>query len=250
MIQVLLSGCGGRMGREVAKICEVSDCFEIAAGVDPVLPECAFPVYSTFNEVKEKIDVIIDFSFHTAITGLLAYAKKEKIPAVIATTAFTPEELAEIENASKEIPVFKSANMSIGVNLICELAQKAAKFLPDFDIEIVEKHHNQKVDAPSGTALMIADEIASVLPEKVEYVYDRHSVTQKRSKNEIGIHAIRGGTIVGEHEVIFAGHQEVVTITHTSYSREILANGAVCAAQYLVGKPAGMYNMKSMLNEA
>ena len=250
MIRILLSGCGGRMGREVAKLCAASDCFKVVCGVDPAMPDCAFPVYPDFSSVKEESDVIIDFSFHTAVVSLLEYATAKKIPSVIATTAFTPDETELIRKAAESIPVFRSANMSIGVNLICELAKKAAKFLPDFDIEIVERHHNQKVDAPSGTALMIADEISSVLPDKMEYVYDRHGVTKKRAKNEIGIHAIRGGTIVGDHEVIFAGPQEVVTISHSSYSREILANGAICAARFLADKKPGYYTMKDMLDEA
>ncbi len=252
MIRILLSGCGGRMGKVVAGLCKENECFEVVCGVDPAMPECEFPVYPSFSEVKETPDVIIDFSFHTAVTALLSYAVEKKVPAVIATTAFTPEENAAILKAAETIPVFKSANMSIGVNLLCELAKKAAKFLPDFDIEIVERHHNQKVDAPSGTALMIADEISSVMPEKMEYVYNRHDVTRKRAKNEIGIHAIRGGTIVGDHEVIFAGHQEVVTLSHSSYSREILANGALCAARFLAekGPGPGFYTMKDMLSEA
>ena len=154
-----------------------------------------------------------------------------------------------IEDAQKKIPVFRSANMSLGVNLICQLAKKAARFLPDFDIEIIEKHHNQKVDSPSGTALMLADEIASVMPEEMNYLHGRSGICGKRQKNEIGIHAVRGGTIVGEHEVLFAGPNETVTISHSAGSREILANGAICAAQFLVDKKPGLYSMKDIFED-
>ena len=246
MIKVLLTGCGGRMGKVVAAQCKENPEFQVVAGVDPTLPVCDFPVYENCSSVCEEADVIIDFSFHSAITDVLNFAKAKKIPAVIATTGFDNEELSLIEDAEKLIPVFRSANMSLGVNLICQLAKKAAKLLPDFDIEIIEKHHNQKVDAPSGTALMIANEIQSVLPNKMEYLNGRSGICGKRGKNEIGIHAIRGGTIVGEHDVIFAGSNEVVTISHSAQSREILANGAICAAKFIIGKNAGAYSMKDI----
>lgn len=249
MKKILLTGCGGRMGKVVAQLCETRDDFSVVAGVDPTLPSCAFPVYAHCSEVKETVDVIIDFSFHAAITEIMEYAVANQIPAVIATTGFDREELDLIEDAEKKIPVFRSANMSLGVNLICQLAKRAAKLLPDFDIEIIEKHHNQKVDSPSGTALMIADEICSVLPAKVEYVHGRSGICGKRTKNEIGIHAVRGGTIVGEHEILFAGGNETVTISHTAQSREILANGAVCAAAFLIDKPAGAYSMKDIFTD-
>ena len=246
MKKILLSGCGGRMGRVIADICRENTDFTIVCGVDPRNPECDFPVYDDFSKVKEDADVLIDFSFHTAITGVLSYALERKIPAVIATTGFTKEELALIEEAEKVIPVFRSANMSLGINLISQLAKKAAKLLPDFDIEIIEKHHNQKVDSPSGTALMIADEICSVLPGEMKYLHGREGICGKRTKDEIGIHAVRGGTFVGEHEILFAGSHEVVTISHSAQSREILANGAVCAARFVLDKPAGAYSMKDM----
>lgn len=249
MLKILLTGCGGRMGKAVAELCASREDMRISAGVDPMMPECSFPVYSDCYQVKEKVDVIVDFSFHSAISGILSYAVEHSVPAVIATTGFTPEELDLIARAEEKIPVFRSANMSLGVNLICQLAKNAARFLPDFDIEIVEKHHNQKVDSPSGTALMLADEIASVMPEKMEYVNGRSGICGKRRKEEIGIHAVRGGTIVGEHEVIFAGRHEVVTISHSAGSREILANGAVCAAQFLVSQKPGKYSMKDIFSE-
>lgn len=246
MIKVLLTGCGGRMGKVVASQCKENPDFQVVAGVDPANPVCDFPVYENCSSVQEAVDVIIDFSFHAAISDVLNFAKEKKIPAVIATTGFDCEELSLIEDAEKVIPIFRSANMSLGVNLICQLAKKAAKLLPDFDIEIIEKHHNQKVDSPSGTALMIANEIQSVLPSKVQYLHGRSGICGKRSKNEIGIHAVRGGTIVGEHDVIFAGSNEVVTISHSAQSREILANGAICAAKFIIGKNPGAYSMKDI----
>jgi len=249
MKKILLTGCGGRMGKVVAELCKSRDDLEISVGVDPALPVCDFPVYCRCSEVKEEVDVIIDFSFHAAIGEILEFSVSRGIPAVIATTGFDAEELALIEDAEKRIPVFRSANMSLGVNLICQLAKKAAKLLPDFDIEIIEKHHNQKVDSPSGTALMIADEISSVLPAKTEYLHGRSGICGKRTKNEIGIHAIRGGTIVGEHEILFAGCNELVTISHTAQSREILANGAICAAAFILDKAAGAYSMKDIFTD-
>ncbi len=249
MVKVLLIGCGGRMGKVVAELCKNQEDICVCAGVDPTLPSFDFPVYEECNSVKEKADVMIDFSFHAAIGQIMAYATANRIPAVIATTGFTPEELDIISEAQKVIPVFRSANMSIGVNLICQLAKRAAKFLPDFDIEIIEKHHNQKVDSPSGTALMIADEMKSVLPGDTQYVFGREGICGKRTKSEIGIHAVRGGTIVGEHEVLFAGLNETVTISHTALSREILANGAICAARFLLEKAPGLYSMSDIFGE-
>jgi 4-hydroxy-tetrahydrodipicolinate reductase len=249
MIQVLLTGCGGRMGKVVAEMCNQFEDMNVCAGVDPTLPNCSFPVYASCSDVVERADVIIDFSFHTAISDILNFAMANKIPAVIATTGFSAEELQLIEEAKKIIPVFRSANMSLGVNILCQLAKKAAKFLPDFDIEIIEKHHNQKVDSPSGTALMIADEIASVLPNQINYVYGREGICGKRTKQEIGIHAVRGGTIVGEHDVLFAGAHETVTISHSAGSREILANGAVCAARFLLQQKPGGYSMKDIFED-
>jgi len=193
--------------------------------------------------------VIIDFSHPSCIIPLLNYAKKTKTPAVICTTGLADEQLAAVNAAAQEIPVFFSANMSLGVNLMAELCKKAAALLgADFDVEIIEKHHNQKIDAPSGTALMLADAVASALPHPSLYEYDRHSRRQKRDKNEIGIHAVRGGTIVGEHEVIFAGRDEVLTISHSAASKEIFAVGAVNAAVFLAEQPAGMYNMGSLVD--
>ena len=192
--------------------------------------------------------MIIDFSHVSVLTPLLAYATKERIPVVLCTTGYTESQVNELKEASKQIPVFYSRNMSLGINLLIELAKKAAVILGDqFDIEIIEKHHNQKIDAPSGTALMIADAISSVEDRQMTYMYDRHSQRKKRDKNEIGMHSVRGGTIVGEHEVIFAGPHEVITLSHSAQSKEIFANGSINAAVFLAKQPAGLYDMSDLL---
>lgn len=239
------------MGNVVAASVEANETCEIACGVDAFgESKYSFPVYKSFDEVKENADVIIDFSNPACLDGILDYAVANNTPAVICTTGFSDDEIKKINYASQKIAVFYSGNMSLGVNLLIELAKQATKVLGnDFDIEIVEKHHNLKVDAPSGTALMIADGISEELEKEPQYVYDRHNYRRKRSKNEIGIHAIRGGTIVGEHDVIFAGHDEVVTISHQSQSKELFATGAINAAVFLKDKPAGMYNMSQMLSD-
>lgn len=236
---------GGVVERSVSSN---SEC-KIVCGVDAFgTNSFDFPTYKDFSEISETADVIIDFSNPASLDSLLAYAVEKKVPAVICTTGYSPEQIEQIKKASAQIPVFYSGNMSLGVNLLIELAKQATKVLGnDFDIEIIEKHHNLKVDAPSGTALMIADGISSELEREPQYVYDRHSYRKKRSKNEIGIHSVRGGTIVGEHDVIFAGHDEVVTISHQSQSKELFATGAVNAAVFLKDKPAGMYDMSMML---
>ena len=251
MINVILSGCGGRMGQAIVRETQTSDRVRIVAGVDinaaSVAPACPFPVYQSIHEFPGKADVIIDFSHHTALHALGEYACKTHTPMVISTTGHTDEERAEMQEIAKTVPVFFSGNMSIGINLLIELCKSAAETLgTDFDIEIMEKHHNQKLDAPSGTALMIADALAETREES-EYVYDRHAVRQKREKSEIGIHSVRGGTIVGEHEVLFAGNNEMITVSHTAMSREIFAGGALRAAIYLVGKTNGMYNMSDLI---
>ena len=248
MKKIILSGCSGKMGRVVANIIENRQDCEIVAGVDIHAIDASFPVYSS-PEQCPSADVIIDFSHPSCIVPLLNYARANKIPAVICTTGLGEEQLAAVHAAAEEIPVFFSANMSLGVNLMAELCKKAASLLgADFDVEIIEKHHNQKIDAPSGTALMLADAVASALPHPSLYESDRHSRRQKRDKNEIGIHAVRGGTIVGEHEVIFAGRDEVLTISHSAASKEIFAVGAVNAAVFLADQPAGMYNMGSLVD--
>ncbi len=251
MKKVIISGCCGRMGRVIAScILDRSDC-EVVAGVDKAGEQYArFPVYTQISDVKEEADVIIDFSHPSALEGLIAYCREKGTALVVATTGYSAEQTAQIKAAAAEIPIFFSFNMSLGINLLAELAKKAVAVLGDqFDIEIVEKHHNQKIDAPSGTALMLADAINESLAEDYRYVYDRHSQRKKRDKKEIGMHSVRGGTIVGEHEVIFAGRDEVITLSHSAASKEVFAVGAVNAAVYMAGKPAGLYDMGSMLKE-
>ncbi|MDD7222496.1 MAG: 4-hydroxy-tetrahydrodipicolinate reductase [Eubacteriales bacterium] len=248
--KIIISGCNGRMGRVVESICEADPDVSVVAGFDVSLESRAFPVFVSPANFTGEADAVIDFSSPAALDGLLAFALERKVPLVLATTGYSDEQLAQIDEASKRIPIFRSANMSLGINVLLELVKKAAAVLGDsYDIEIVEKHHNRKVDAPSGTALMIADAAASALNFKPEYVYERHSVRQSRDKKEIGISAVRGGTIVGIHEIMFAGRDEIIEIKHTAMSREIFANGAVKAAKFLAGmsKP-GMYDM-SMLVE-
>ena len=240
------------MGQAIVRAAETDTGCRILAGIDvnadSVAPACKFPVYQTISEFPGKADVIIDFSHHTALPSLAEYAAKTGTPIVVATTGHTDEEKAIMTETAKKVALFFSGNMSIGINLLIELCKNAAATLGDsFDVEIIEKHHNQKLDAPSGTAIMIADAIKEERDE-TEYVYDRHSVRKARDKAEIGIHSIRGGTIVGEHEVIFAGTNEVISITHQAASREIFANGALRAAKYLALKGAGLYDMSDLIN--
>jgi 4-hydroxy-tetrahydrodipicolinate reductase len=247
-MKILLSGCGGAMGRTLTSIIMEKDEDTIVAGVDKFPIESSlFPIYSTFNECNEKCDVIIDFSHPDVLNSLLDYAIDNSLPIVLSTTGHTDEQKEKIKQASKLIPIFMSANMSLGVNLMIELLTKAASFLDGFDIEIIEKHHIKKLDAPSGTALALAEAINNALPEKKEFVYGRHNKAKKRDKNEIGIHAVRGGTIVGEHQVHFIGTDEIIEIRHNAYSKNVFAEGAIRAASYIIDKPAGVYNMKSML---
>lgn len=250
MEKIILNGCFGRMGRVITEIVGDSDECVISAGVDAFASgSCDFPVYKTIGEVSEKADVIIDFSNPSALSSLLDYAKKNATPIVLATTGYSEQQISEIKEAAKSVPIFFTFNMSLGINLLTALSKRAAQVLgKDFDIEIVEKHHNQKLDAPSGTALMLANSINEVFDDSLQYEYDRHSKRQKRSKNEIGIHSVRGGTIVGEHEVIFAGKDEVITLSHSAASRTVFANGAVRAALFLAGKKPGMYDMNMMIN--
>ena len=237
------------MGKAIAAAAKND--YTVVAGVDinasALSAACDFPIYEKISDFPGKADAIIDFSHHSALPSLIEYAKKTKTPIVIATTGHTDEELALIEESAKEIAIFRSGNFSLGINLLITLAKQAAKTLGvDFDVEIVEKHHNKKLDAPSGTAIMIADAIASERAES-KYVYDRHSVRKARESSEIGIHSVRGGTIVGEHEAIFAGENEIVTISHSAASREIFATGALRASAYLAKKTVGLYNMTDMI---
>jgi len=248
MIKVAISGCNGRMGHVLTDLCNKEN-IEVAFGFDITESNHSYPVYSSPADCTEKADVVVDFSNTSALDGLIAYAANTKTPVIFCTTGYSAEQKEKIAELSKTVPMFWSGNMSLGVNLMMELCKRAAEILgQNFDVEIIEKHHNQKLDAPSGTALMIADAVNQGLEYDAEYVYDRHSVRKKRSKNEIGISAIRGGTIVGEHEVIFAGQDEVIEIKHSAYSRNIFAAGAVKAIKFMatVTEP-GLYNMGDVL---
>lgn len=252
MIKILLSGCNGRMGRAICDICSKRDDLEIAAGLDlNTVQLFDFPVYDDISKITEKCDVVVDFSNPQLLKPLLTYCTDKKLPIVISTTGHSETQLAEINTASKKIPIFRSGNMSLGINVLLMLVEKASAILGEtFDVEIIEKHHNQKVDAPSGTALMIADRLKESLPYDAEYTYDRHNVRQKRDRREIGLHSIRGGTIVGEHEVIFAGRDEVIEIKHSAGSREVFAAGAVKAASFLAECTSpGMYNMDDLVSK-
>lgn len=247
MLRVIISGYSGSMGKVLTKCANEDSELEIVCGASKDDLDVPFKTYHKMSEVEELADVIIDFSHHSTIDDTLSYAIKTKTPIVIATTGFNEEELEKIKKASNIIPIFHSSNMSLGVNVLVKLVKEAAKSLNGFDIEIIEKHHNKKLDAPSGTAVMIANGVKEVLPDS-EYIYGRHGRSDKRSSNEIGIHAIRGGTIVGEHTTIFAGHDEVVEIKHSAQSKDIFAKGAIAAAKFLVKQEAGYYNMNNMLN--
>ncbi len=250
MLQILLNGCNGKMGYAVRRFAEADADCEIAVGVDIAegMPG-RFPVFTDFADVKTDVDVVIDFSHPGALDDLLAFSKRTGTPIVLATTGFSDAQVAAIHEASKTCPIFFSFNMSLGINLLTRLAQKAAELLGDtFDVEIVEKHHNQKIDAPSGTALMLADAVNQTLGGNLRYEYDRHSKRAKRTRREIGIHSVRGGTIVGEHEIIFAGQDEVVTLSHSAASKEVFAAGALKAAKFMAGKPAGLYQMSDLID--
>ncbi|MBR4256597.1 MAG: 4-hydroxy-tetrahydrodipicolinate reductase [Clostridia bacterium] len=243
MIRITLVGANGRMGHAVAAACGAEH--KIVARVDSVISD---GVYNDISFVLEKSDIIVDFSSHTYTENVLEYAKKNSLPVVIATTGHTPEELEMIKEASAVIPVFKSGNMSIAVNVLCRLAAEAAGILEGFDIEIIETHHRNKLDAPSGTALMIASAIEERTGE-MDHVTDRTDRSEKRPDREIGIHSVRGGTDIGEHEVIFFGRGERMSIKHIAEGRELFAQGALRACSYLVNKPAGYYDMRSLLLE-
>lgn len=248
MTDIILCGANGKMGKVIRDIVAKRDDCRIAAGIDLNTESDSFPIYSSFDEIKEDADVIIDFSNPALLNDLLDFAVKKSMPVVIATTGYDESQKKQIEEASRKTSVFFTYNMSIGINLLANLAKKAVQVLGDgFDIEIIEKHHNQKIDAPSGTALMLADAICEELNKPMKYEYDRHSKREKRTKNEIGMHAVRGGTIVGEHEIMFAGRDEIITLSHSARSKEVFAVGAVNAALFLKDKPAGMYSMKEMI---
>ena len=246
-MKILICGVGGRMGCEVAKLAlDGVRGAEVVAGYDIVpIDTREFRSYTDWSLVEEDVDCIVDFSHHSGTRALLDYAMQKKIPVVLSTTGHTEEELAQISEASKIIPIFHSANMSLGVALLVELAKITAKNFPDADIEIIEKHHNRKLDAPSGTALLLANAIREVR-ERARFVFGR-SGQAKREKDEIGIHAIRMGNIIGEHEVIVGTDTQTITLKHEAHSRALFAEGALAAAEYLIGKKNGIYDMKSMI---
>lgn len=251
MTKIILSGCNGRMGQVITRLAAQGSACEIVAGID--INDCVendYPVFPAPDACDADADVIVDFSHPSAFGALTEFAKKRRLALVAATTGLDARQKAALSALSKEIPVFYSANMSVGINLLIELAKKAAAVLGEsFDIEIVEQHHNRKIDAPSGTALAIADAVSGVLPDAPRYVYDRHSVRRSRRHDEIGIHSVRGGTICGKHDVIFAGADEVITLSHEAMSREVFASGALRAASFIDGKPAGMYSMRELVGE-
>ena len=250
MTNVILCGCTGRMGKAFSTLARTHSDIKIVAGIDINTDSAAsdFPIYQSISDFPGKADVIVDFSHHSTLPSLIEYSVSTETPAVICTTGHTAQELALLKEASEKVAMFFSGNMSIGINLLMALCRRASEALGvSFDVEIIEKHHNKKLDAPSGTALMLADAISQTR-ESTEYVYDRHSERRERSTSEIGIHSVRGGTIVGEHEVIFAGKDEMITISHTAMSREIFAAGAARAATFLRGKSAGLYDMSDVIN--
>ena len=249
MTNIAICGANGKMGRVIYDcVSNRSDC-KIIAGIDINTEKYAdFDIHTTPFDMPNKPDVIIDYSHPASLENLLSYCKMNGVALVLATTGFNDEQIEKIHASSEQIPLFFTFNMSLGINLLVELAKKATALLSnDFDIEIIEKHHNQKIDAPSGTAIMLANAINETADNKYRFVYDRHSQRQKRDANELGIHTVRGGTIVGEHEVIFAGRDEVITLSHSAYSKEVFAVGSINAAIFLKDKPAGMYSMKNLI---
>ncbi len=250
MTKVIMHGCNGHMGQVITQIAAQDEEVEIVAGIDIANQiQNTYPVFQSLEECDVEADVVIDFSTAKVVDHLLEWCVEKQMPVVLCTTGLSEEQLQKLSEASKKTAVLKSANMSLGINLLMEVLEKVTKTLAPagFDIEIVEKHHNQKIDAPSGTALALADAVNDALEEKYEYEFDRSRKREKRSQKEIGISAVRGGTIVGEHEIIFAGMDEVITLKHTAYSKAIFAKGSIQAAKYLKGRPAGLYDMSQVI---
>lgn len=250
MVKIIMHGCNGKMGQVITGIVAADKDAEIVAGIDIVdNRQNPYPVFTNIDDCNVEADVIIDFASAKAIDKMLDYVETRKIPVVLCTTGLSEEQLARVEEVSKKVAVLKSANMSLGINTLFKVLKSVSPLLAEagFDIEIVEKHHHFKVDAPSGTALALGDAINESLPEKYEYKFDRSQDRIPRPKNEIGFSSVRGGTIVGEHDVIFAGEDEVITFSHTAYSKSVFAKGAVEAAKFLKGQPAGHYTMKEVI---
>ncbi len=250
MIRLILNGCNGKMGQVISRLVAEDEDAKIVAGFDIVCEQKNdYPVFKNPNDFDGEADALIDFSHPDSLSGVLEYCKAKKIPAVIATTGLSNSQKNELTSAAEKTPIFFSANMSLGINLLIDLAKRATKLLEEnFDIEIIERHHNQKIDAPSGTALAIADGISETLSYEPEYTYDRHSVRKKRKKTEIGLHAVRGGTIVGDHTVIFAGNDEVIELHHSAASKEVFAVGSIKAAKFIADKENGFYNMNDLIS--
>lgn len=250
MVRAIMHGCNGRMGRVITGLIREDEKIRIVAGVDSYtgVPN-DYPVFESIEKCDVDADVVIDFSNASAVDGLLDYCVEKKLPVVLCSTGFSEEQLIKVEESAKKTAVLKSANMSMGINLLLKLLKDATKVLAPagYDIEIIEKHHNQKLDAPSGTAVALADSINETMENGFEYVYDRSKERKRRGAKEIGISAVRGGTIVGEHEVLYAGADEVIEFKHTAYSRGVFGKGAVEAAKYLAGKPAGRYEMSDVI---
>lgn len=250
MVRIIMHGCNGKMGQVITGLVADDPNAQIVAGIDIAdNRDNGYPVFTDIKKCDVAADVIVDFAAAAAVDALLDYSVEKQIPVVLCTTGLSDEQLARVKESSKKVAILKSANMSLGINTLMKLLKDAANvFAPaSYDIEIVEKHHNQKVDAPSGTAIALADSINEARGGEYEYVYDRSQVRKKRDKKELGISAVRGGTIVGEHEVIFAGIDEVIEFKHTAYSKSVFAKGAVEAAKFLAGKPAGMYDMADVI---
>ena len=250
MTKIIMLGCNGRMGQMITDMVKQDDECTIVAGIDIVdNRDNGYPVYTKLADCDVEADAIIDFTSATDFESRMDYAVDKQIPIIECSTGLSEEQMDYLKKTSEKVAVLKSANMSLGINLLMKLLMEAAvKLAGDgFDVEIVEKHHNQKLDAPSGTALALADSINEAMDDRYEYIYDRSQVRQKRDKKELGISAVRGGTIVGEHEVIFAGTDEVITFKHTAYSRAVFAKGSITAAKYLKGKAAGLYDMSDVL---
>jgi len=250
MVKIIMHGCNGHMGQVISGLVEKDPDAEIVAGIDIAdQGKNSYPVFTDIDACQVEADAIIDFSSAKATDKLLEYSAARQIPVVLCSTGLSQEQLAKVEETSRKVAVLKSANMSLGINTLLKLVQDAAKVLAaaGFDMEIVEKHHRLKLDAPSGTALALADSINEAMDNQYHYVYDRSQKREKRDDKEIGISAVRGGTIVGEHEIIFAGQDEVIEFKHTAYSKSVFAKGAVEAAKFLAGKPAGMYDMADVI---
>lgn len=250
MVRVIMHGCNGKMGQTISGLIASDEDIEIVAGIDAFdNGQNSYPVFASIDKCDVAADAIIDFSAAAAIDGLLDYCAEKQVPCVLCTTGLSEAQLAKVQEASKKVAILKSANMSLGINMLLKLLKEATATLAPagFDIEIVEKHHNQKVDAPSGTALALADSINEELNNEYKYVYDRSQVREKRTQKEIGMSAVRGGTIVGDHDVIFAGADEVITFSHRAYSKAVFGKGAIQAAKFLAGKPAGMYDMSDVI---